>query len=195
MPRSRGTSSGYREKIIQGASKLIIEKGVANTSLADIADRVGISKGTLYYYYRSKGELVFDISERHMEYVSNKIFTWIDQSGPGLSAWEIVRLFFKTIVSSETKGHIHVYLIQEALTDNPSLKRRFVEAYDYWATLIEHGLERIMAKGRDYSILARVVLASVDGLLLQQLLGVKDVRLDDITRYLTSIEAPAKQHS
>jgi AcrR family transcriptional regulator len=192
MPRSRGTSSGYREKIIQGASKLIIEKGVANTSLADIAVRVGISKGTLYYYYRSKGELVFDISERHMEYVSNKIFTWIDQSGPGLSAWEIVRLFFKTIVSSETKGHIHVYLIQEALTDNPSLKERFVEAYDYWAALIEQGLERIMPSGRDYSILARVVLASVDGLLLQQLLGVKNVRLDDITRYLTSIEAPAK---
>jgi hypothetical protein len=49
-----------------------------------------------------------------------------------------------------------------------------------------------MPSGRDYSILARVVLASVDGLLLQQLLGVKNVRLDDITRYLTSIEAPAK---
>lgn len=193
MPRTKGPSTGYREKIIQGASKLIIEKGVANTSLADIAVRVGISKGTLYYYYRSKGELVFDISERHMEYVSSKIFNWIDQSGTGLTAREIVRLFFKTIVSSETKGHIHVYLIQEALTDNPSLKKRFVEAYGYWTTLIEQGLDRIMPPGRDYSILARLILASVDGLLLQQLLGVEDVHLDEITRYLMSIEAPAKE--
>jgi AcrR family transcriptional regulator len=192
MPRTKGPSSGYREKIIQGASKLIIEKGVANTSLADIAERVGISKGTLYYYYRSKGELVFDISERHMEYVSGKIFNWIDESGPGLSAWEIIRLFFRTIISSETKGHIHVYLIQEALTDNKSLKRRFVEAYDYWAKLIEQGLDRIMPQGHDYSVLSRLVLASVDGLLLQQLLGVRDFRLDDITRYLTSVEAPQK---
>jgi AcrR family transcriptional regulator len=192
MPRTKGPSSGYREKIIQGASKLIIEKGVANTSLADIAERVGISKGTLYYYYRSKGELVFDISERHMEYVSGKIFNWIDESGPGLSAWEIIRLFFRTIISSETKGHIHVYLIQEALTDNKSLKRRFVEAYDYWAKLIEQGLDRIMPQGRDYSVLSRLVLASVDGLLLQQLLGVRDFRLDDITRYLTSVETPER---
>ena len=195
MPRTKGPSSGYREKIIQGASKLIIEKGVANTSLADIAERVGISKGTLYYYYRSKGELVFDISERHMEYVSRKIFNWIDESGPGLTAWEIIRLFFKTIISSETKGHIHVYLIQEALADNKSLKRRFVEAYDYWAKLIEQGLDRIMPHGRDYSVLSRLVLASVDGLLLQQLLGVRDVRLDDITRYLTSVETPQKASS
>ncbi|MFP4485184.1 MAG: TetR/AcrR family transcriptional regulator [Spirochaetaceae bacterium] len=193
MPRTKGPSTGYREKIIQGASKLIIEKGVANTSLADIALRVGISKGTLYYYYRSKGELVFDISERHMEYVSNKIFNWIDQSGVGLTAREIVRLFFKTIVSSETKGHIHVYLIQEALTDNTSLKRRFVEAYSYWTKLIEDGLERIMPPGRDYSILARMILACVDGLLLQQLLGVEDVHLDEITRYLMSIEAPQRE--
>ncbi len=193
MPRTKGPSTGYREKIIQGASKLIIEKGVANTSLADIAVRVGISKGTLYYYYRSKGELVFDISERHMEYVSSKIFNWIDQSGVGLTAREIVRLFFKTIVSSETKGHIHVYLIQEALTDNKSLKKRFVEAYGYWTTLIEQGLDRIMPPGRDYGILARLILASVDGLLLQQLLGVEDVHLDDITRYLMSIEAPPKK--
>lgn len=190
MPRTRGPSAGYREKIIQGASKLIIEKGVANTSLADIAQRVGISKGTLYYYYRSKGELVFDISERHMEYVSNKIFTWIDQSGPGLTPREIIRLFYKTIVSSETKGHIHVYLIQEALTDNPSLKSRFVEGYEYWSKLIEQGLDRIMPPGRDYSVLARIILASVDGLLLQQLLGVEDVHLDEITRYLMTIETP-----
>jgi AcrR family transcriptional regulator len=146
----------------------------------------------LYYYYRSKGELVFDISERHMEYVSGKIFNWIDESGPGLSAWEIIRLFFRTIISSETKGHIHVYLIQEALTDNKSLKRRFVEAYDYWAKLIEQGLDRIMPQGRDYSVLSRLVLASVDGLLLQQLLGVRDFRLDDITRYLTSVETPER---
>lgn len=192
MPRTRGPSAGYREKIIQGASKLIIEKGVANTSLADIAQRVGISKGTLYYYYRSKGELVFDISERHMEYVSNKIFTWIDQSGPGLTPREIIRLFYKTIVSSETKGHIHVYLIQEALTDNPSLKSRFVEGYEYWSKLIEQGLDRIMPPGRDYSVLARIILASVDGLLLQQLLGAEDVHLDEITRYLMTIETPEK---
>ena len=192
MPRTRGFFAGYREKIIQGASKLIIEKGVANTSLADIAQRVGISKGTLYYYYRSKGELVFDISERHMEYVSNKIFTWIDQSGPGLTPREIIRLFYKTIVSSETKGHIHVYLIQEALTDNPSLKSRFVEGYEYWSKLIEQGLDRIMPPGRDYSVLARIILASVDGLLLQQLLGAEDVHLDEITRYLMTIETPEK---
>jgi len=193
MARTRGRSTGYREKIIQGASKLIIEKGIANTSLADIAQQVGISKGTLYYYYPSKGELIFDISERHMEHITSKIFAWIEESGKGLLPEDVLRLVLKTIISSETRGHIHVYLIQEALTANPSLRERFMEEYHHWVALIEDGLTKIMGPDKDYTVLAWIVLAAIDGLLLQHLLGVESVPLDDITRYLAQIEPPAKE--
>ena len=184
MAGRRKRGAGYREKIIQGASKLMIERGIANTSLADIADEVGISKGTLYYYYPSKGELIFDISERHIKHITNKIFAWIEESGKGMQPEEVLRLVFKTIVSSQTRGHIHVYLIQEALTDSPFLKRRFIQEYEHWVDLIEEGLRRILADGHDYRLLARVILAALDGLLLQHLLGVQHVPLDDISRYL-----------
>jgi len=193
MARTRGRSTGYREKIIQGASKLIIEKGIANTSLADIAQQVGISKGTLYYYYPSKGELIFDISERHMEHITSKIFAWIEESGKGLLPEDVLRLVLKTIISSETRGHIHVYLIQEALTANPSLRERFMQEYQHWVALIEDGLTKIMGPNKDYTVLAWIVLAAIDGLLLQHLLGVESVPLDDITRYLAQIEPPAKE--
>ncbi len=188
MPGRRKRGAGYREKIIQGASKLMIERGIANTSLADIADEVGISKGTLYYYYPSKGELIFDISERHIRHITNKIFAWMEESGTGLQPEEVLRLVFKIIVSSHTRGNIHVYLIQEALTDSPFLKRRFVQEYKNWQDLIEDGLKRILAKGKDYKLLAGVILAALDGLLLQHLLGVQHVPLDDISRYLLNAQ-------
>ena len=188
MPGRRKRGAGYREKIIQGASKLMIERGIANTSLADIADEVGISKGTLYYYYPSKGELIFDISERHIKHITSKIFSWIEESGKGLQPEEVLRLVFRTIVTSQTRGHIHVYLIQEALTDSPFLKRRFIQEYQNWANLIEDGLKKILAAGQDYKLLAGVILAALDGLLLQHLLGVQHVPLDDISRYLLNAQ-------
>ncbi|MFP4430501.1 MAG: TetR/AcrR family transcriptional regulator [Spirochaetota bacterium] len=188
MPGRRKRGAGYREKIIQGASKLMIERGIANTSLADIADEVGISKGTLYYYYPSKGELIFDISERHIKHITSKIFSWIEESGKGLQPEEVLRLVFRTIVTSQTRGHIHVYLIQEALTDSPFLKHRFIQEYQNWATLIEDGLKKILAAGQDYKLLAGVILAALDGLLLQHLLGVRHVPLDDISRYLLNAQ-------
>jgi AcrR family transcriptional regulator len=188
MPGRRKRGAGYREKIIQGASKLMIERGIANTSLADIADEVGISKGTLYYYYPSKGELIFDISERHIKHITSKIFSWIEESGKGLQPEEVLRLVFRTIVTSQTRGHIHVYLIQEALTDSPFLKRRFIQEYQTWANLIEDGLKKILAAGQDYKLLAGVILAALDGLLLQHLLGVRHVPLDDISRYLLNAQ-------
>lgn len=186
---ARTKRSGYREKIIQVASRLIIENGIASTSLADIAREVGISKGTLYYYYPSKGELIFDISERHMRYITDKIFAWIEGSRKGLQPEDLLKVVFRTIISSETRGHIHVYLIQEALTDNPSLKLRFVQEYENWARLIEEGLQKINGDDGDYSTLSRVILPLIDGLLVQHLLGARESFLDEITRYLSLARA------
>lgn len=188
---ARTKRSGYREKIIQAASRLIIENGIANTSLADIAREVGISKGTLYYYYPSKGELIFDISERHMRFITDKIFSWIEGSRKGLQPEELLKVVFRTIISSETRGHIHVYLIQEALTVNPSLKQRFVEEYDTWAKLIEEGLRKINGDDQetDYSTLSRIILPLIDGLLVQHLLGARKNFLDEITRFLSLARA------
>jgi AcrR family transcriptional regulator len=37
------------EHILEVAGRLLVEKGVRDTSLSDIAREAGISKGTLYY--------------------------------------------------------------------------------------------------------------------------------------------------
>ena len=63
--------SGYRvgrerrALIVDGATALFAEEGYGDTSLRDIAERVGVSKSTLLHYYASKDELLSAvISER-----------------------------------------------------------------------------------------------------------------------------------
>ena len=44
-------------ELLQAALELFIERGFAATRLEDVASRAGVSKGTLYLYFRSKDEL------------------------------------------------------------------------------------------------------------------------------------------
>lgn len=52
-----------RERIIGAAWKLFREKGFAETTINDIINEAGISKGTFYYYFRSKDDLLDTLSE------------------------------------------------------------------------------------------------------------------------------------
>lgn len=57
-----------RERILGHAIKLFARKGFDATSLQDIADAAGVTKGALYYYYASKDDLLFRIHERVVSY-------------------------------------------------------------------------------------------------------------------------------
>lgn len=50
-----------RNDIIKVAQELFITKGLTETTMSDIADRVKISRRTLYRYYKTKEELAFQI--------------------------------------------------------------------------------------------------------------------------------------
>ena len=56
-----------KKRIIDAATELFITKGAQETSLADIARHLNISKGTLYYYYSTKAELIFDVTDIYIE--------------------------------------------------------------------------------------------------------------------------------
>lgn len=182
----RKTTQANRERIIAVAAKLIIERGVANTTLADIAVAANISKGTLYYYYPTKGDLIFDIAERHMNRMTQKIFRWIEESGHGQPPDRVIRMVFDTALHSLTRGHIHLYLIQEALAENPSLKGRFIEAYRNWRILIQDGLMKIFKNENEYRVASRVLLAAIDGFLIQRLLGVEEISFDEISSFFVA---------
>ena len=51
------------EEIHRAAARIFHRKGYAATSLQDIADEVGILKGSLYYYIDSKEDLLFGITQ------------------------------------------------------------------------------------------------------------------------------------
>ncbi|SIQ70811.1 transcriptional regulator, TetR family [Alkalispirochaeta americana] len=179
----RKTTPENRERILRVAAQLIREKGIEHTTLAHIAEAANISKGTLYYYYATKGDLIFDIADRHMNNMTSRVFRRLESSGSGQSPRTVFRLVLDTVMHSRSRGHTHVYLLQEALTQNPSLKARFVEEYHRWRGIIEEGLTRIYGDQREYTVMAQVLLTTLDGLVLQRLVGSDTVPIDDIAAF------------
>lgn len=55
--------STKKENIIKTASILFATKGIRNTKVEDIANELGIARGGLYYYFKSKEELLEYIIE------------------------------------------------------------------------------------------------------------------------------------
>jgi AcrR family transcriptional regulator len=59
-------------ELIAVATQVFYEKGYDAASLQDIADRLGMLKGSLYYYIQSKEDLLYDvINDVHRETLAN----------------------------------------------------------------------------------------------------------------------------
>ena len=56
--RKKEPRSVHRENIVSAASTLFMERGIAATSMDDIAKAAGYSKATLYVYFENKEEIV-----------------------------------------------------------------------------------------------------------------------------------------
>jgi AcrR family transcriptional regulator len=56
-----------KNEIIEGSLRLFAQYGYHSTSLNDVASKIGVTKATLYYYFRSKDEIMKAILERSMD--------------------------------------------------------------------------------------------------------------------------------
>ncbi len=66
---ARGRAAGYdgqREMILAQAARLFAHGGYPGTSMNDIAGATGLSKATLYHYFRDKYALLVEITEGHV---------------------------------------------------------------------------------------------------------------------------------
>ena len=50
-----------RDELIEIAAAMFAEKGYANTSIQDIAEKLGMLKGSIYYYIDAKEDLLFEV--------------------------------------------------------------------------------------------------------------------------------------
>jgi AcrR family transcriptional regulator len=56
--RGLGTAESRREQMLRAALEVIAERGYADTRIADVAERIGISPALVIYYFKTKDQLL-----------------------------------------------------------------------------------------------------------------------------------------
>lgn len=51
-----------KDRILEEAARLFTQKGYEATSVQDLAEALGLSKAALYHYFRSKEEILYEVS-------------------------------------------------------------------------------------------------------------------------------------
>jgi len=174
-----------RQKILQVAGDLMIEKGIKETSLKDIAKKAEMCAGTLYYYYSAKEDIIYDIADNNLREITDGLLNWIDSVDAETTREQILKTVFERILAAETRGKLHLYLLSDAGTANSSLRQKFIERYTDWRKTLAFGLNKVLKDdAAEDDSLAYLILATIDGLIIQNMFSDEPIPIDGIVKLI-----------
>lgn len=88
-----------REEIVEKANRLVYTKGFNQTSFADIANELGITKGNLHYHFNSKEELLEAIIAFRVNIIKTNLAQWDEEISDPVAK---LKRFAQMLLNEET---------------------------------------------------------------------------------------------
>jgi len=123
------------EKIFEAATEVFVEKGMDGTRMQHIADRAGINKSLLHYYYRTKDRLFEAVFEKIADQMFRKFAPVFDEN---LSLEEKIRFFYREHIEFLKKNPRLPSFILNEINRNPERIRKLLKNIDIdklWKTI------------------------------------------------------------
>lgn len=67
QPTALRDPAGKRRRLVEAARELLHRQGIERTSLADVAEASGVPLGNVYYYFKTKNDLLAAVVESRLE--------------------------------------------------------------------------------------------------------------------------------
>ncbi|WP_345350435.1 TetR/AcrR family transcriptional regulator [Rhodococcus olei] len=136
-------ASTRREEILFHAAKLFSERGVAGTTVRDIADEVGILSGSLYHYFGSKDAIVFEIVISFVDDLNERYEARLVPGESGRDRIDrMVEVSFAT--AADHPFATEIYQNESALSSQSAdtrISTAVRRANEFWAEAIARGVE------------------------------------------------------
>lgn len=113
MPNSTTGTRGKRERLVDGARELIHQHGVERTTLADVAARADVPPGNVYYYFKTKDDLVEAAIDAHRAEIEALLASLERHRTPQARLKALVRVFVEQRDVVARYGCPHGSLCQE----------------------------------------------------------------------------------
>lgn len=118
MVNKSGLTSQTQSKIFNAATEVFEEKGYTGARMQEIADRAGINKALLHYYFRTKDQLFMAVFQVLLKKMFDKIFSIFEEDN---SFKEKIRRYLDEHIEFMIKNpKLPIFLLNE-LSRNSSL--------------------------------------------------------------------------
>jgi AcrR family transcriptional regulator len=171
-----------KKKILEAAAKCFSERGYTKTTMDKIAEEAGVSKGTLYWYFKSKEDLFVELKVRHIARVLKQLEELFAQKKTfDLKLMEAIAMYFSSLVPENREvARLNAEFLAEA-TKIPKLNKMLRDQYERIQGLITSTIEEAIEKGElrkdiDPKLISMILLAMLDGLELQW--GILEIDFD-----------------
>lgn len=162
-----------RDEIVGAAARLIRERGVQGTSIADIIAESGSSAGSIYHHFANKNEIVLAVARATIvEPLQEVVAAHPDAA---MSPGDLLREIVRTVIQGELESALIVQLWAGSSTE-PHLRDLLREQTGGLSVQITQRLERWLAgqgcadAARRAEQLGRVTMGQAMGLLAQRTL-------------------------
>jgi AcrR family transcriptional regulator len=164
-----------RPRLVDAACAVFAEKGYASTRVADIAERAGVGKGTVYEYFSSKEELLFAVFELIHAEISLRMDDALAAGGSSQEKLHNVLSLGAEVIAEQVERQpviLDFWAAARGKDFEETYHRAVVASYTHFrnflANFIRDGQERGEFKPSvDAEALAATVVATVDGLGIQ----------------------------
>jgi len=158
--------------IARASINLFCEKGIAQTTIDEIARSAGVAKGTVYLYFKNKEEIVFAIwdmiSELHVKTFENSI-------KPHMGSKEKILAFFHFTAFKEDAQkimHLYQHFVSAMLVDKTGLytayfENFFQQDYDFIATCLHEGIANGEFREHNVHLLTQSIVLVIKGALIK----------------------------
>ncbi|GAA0401052.1 TetR/AcrR family transcriptional regulator [Microbispora corallina] len=156
---------------LERALELFWERGYEATSMADLVERLGVARASLYATFGGKHDLYVRALDRYTESRDRRVVEALSQPGPALPAVRaLVEAYAEESVRDERRrGCMVVNAAVEVMSRDRKAARRVEASWDTLETALTSALTRARAQGeippgRDPRALARLLLVVLQGM-------------------------------
>jgi AcrR family transcriptional regulator len=144
--RSVAPTDGRASEVYRTAAAIILEKGYDATSVADIANALGITKAGLYHYIHGKTQLLFDIMQYGLDELEREVAT---PAKAIADPEERLRFMIEMHARIVTRGQGAVtILVDEARALTPAQNRAITKRKRAYLDFLRATLKDLKAGGR-----------------------------------------------
>jgi AcrR family transcriptional regulator len=127
------------ERIISGGEELFFKAGIKSVTMDDIAKHLGMSKKTIYQFFKDKNELVMALMKRKLQEDEDQMCAIISQSGNVIE--EMINMMK---CSEEIFSRINPIVIHDVQKYHPDAWKQF---QNFKADVLIRTLEELLTKG------------------------------------------------